>query len=166
MSQHQTYTAKDVVTFTGIPHNTLNSWHARGLLRPLFGAAGSDAPSAGVARRYSLREVFELLVVSYCLKAAYEPRVAVAIGYRAGDYTPRLDGDNGTGLSLVIAGYAVGDEADPEFQVKARYKMRDSEFNAEFMPTMRERHGDCGIYILPLSVLQARLLSAIKADAS
>lgn len=163
MSQLTTYTAKDVVTLTGIPHNTLNSWHARGLLRAGFGAGGATA-GPGIARRYTLRELFELLVMSYCIQAGFEPRASFDLAQVAGGYVPRLDGDNGAGLSLVVAGYSMGESAG--LFVNRAYPMHDNQFGPSFMPTMRERHGDYGIYILPLSDLQARLVNAMKADAA
>ncbi len=165
MSEHQTYTAKDVVTLTGIPHNTLNSWHARGLLRPLFGAGGASA-GPGIARRYTLREVFELLVMAYCIQAGFDPRAAADLAGVAGNYTPHLDRDNGTGLSLVIVGRALAEGADPGLLVERAYRIHDGKLNPGLIREIRERHGDCYLHILPLSDLQARFVAAMKADAT
>lgn len=160
----RTFTAKEVVQITGIPHGTLNSWHARGLLKSFIGAeAGARA---GLARQYTVAQVFGLTVLSWGTQAAFEPRIAAALARTAIGYTPKLDGDNGGPLSLVVAGYAFDDgEASPDLFIERRYRMADSEFTPAFMPTMRERHGDCGIFILPLSALQARFVQAMQAIA-
>ena len=160
----RTFTAKEVVQITGIPHGTLNSWHARGLLKafilPELGA------KAGLARQYNTAQVFGLTVMTWAIKAAFEPRVAAALAQTSMMYAPSLNGDNGAPKSLVVVGQAFDDgEEAPDFFINRRYRMADSEFTPAFIPTIRERHGDCAIFILPLSALQDRFVQAVQADA-
>lgn len=164
MTSEPTFTPKEVVKITGIPHGTLNSWHARGLLKSFIGA--EPGGKAGLARQYSTSQVFGLTVLAWGTQAAFEPRIAAALARTAIGYTPRLDGDNGGPCSLVVAGYAFDDgEAHPDLFITRRYRMADSEFTPDFMPTMRQRHGDCGIFILPLSALQDRFVQALESQA-
>lgn len=180
MGNEDTFTAKDVVSLTGIPHSTLNTWLARGILRFRGHDGWTDPPSQeaqdcsenttpGVARRYTVRDLFELKIIAFCLKNGYTLRVAAAIGRTMGNYSPDIYKPHRTGYSpyypnywVMIVGSAWDDRAaDVGFVTERVFRVPDQHFTPENMAQIRERYGDCILHVLPLSLLQEELLTAL-----